>query len=55
MGGVRPAGSNPLELGFWVDGKTGTREAEGPRKTESNDVAAEVNGLRVDFRRGSRR
>jgi hypothetical protein len=49
--GVRPAGSDPVELGFWIDGKL-VHEAKVPvpTKLESGRNAGELNGLWAEFR-----
>jgi hypothetical protein len=49
--GVRPAGSNPVELGFWIDGKL-VHEAKVPVPTrvEGGRGAGELNGLWAEFR-----
>src|SRR5581483_6085166 len=44
--GVRPAGSDPVELGFWVDGKLAhTAKVPVPDKVESGRNPGELNGL----------
>jgi hypothetical protein len=49
--GVRPAGSDPVELGFWIDGKLRhTEKIPVPAKTESGRNAGELNGLWAEFR-----
>lgn len=49
--GVRPAGSNPVELGFWIDGKL-AHEAriEVPTKVEQGRAPGELNGKWAEFR-----
>lgn len=49
--GVRPVGSNPVELAFWIDGKQvhQTRVAV-PTKREAGRAPGEVNGLWAEFR-----
>jgi hypothetical protein len=49
--GVRPAGSNPVELGFWIDGKL-VREAQVPvpTKLEAGRAPGELNGKWAEFR-----
>jgi hypothetical protein len=49
--GVRPAGSNPVELGFWIDGKL-VHEAKVPVPTrvEAGRGPGELNGLWAEFR-----
>ena len=49
--GVRPVGSNPVELGFWIDGKmVHTAKIPVPDKVESGRNAGELNGLWAEFR-----
>ena len=49
--GVRPAGSDPVELGFWIDGKlVHTAKIPVPDKVESGRNAGELNGLWAEFR-----
>jgi hypothetical protein len=49
--GVRPAGSDPVELGFWIDGKLlHTEKVPVPDKAESGRNAGELNGLWAEFR-----
>src|SRR5215213_3965345 len=49
--GVRPAGSDPVELGFWIDGKlVHTAKIPVPDKIESGRGAGELNGLWAEFR-----
>src|SRR5262245_35811936 len=51
MRGVRPAGSDPVELGFWIDGKlVHTAKIPVPTKVESGRNAGELNGLWAEFR-----
>src|SRR6202011_2805674 len=49
--GVRPAGSNPVELGFWIDGKL-VHEAkiEVPTKIVEGRAPGELNGRWAEFR-----
>jgi mono/diheme cytochrome c family protein len=51
MRGVRPAGSNPIELGFWIDGKM-VHEAklDVPTKLVEGRQPGEINGLWAEFR-----
>jgi hypothetical protein len=49
--GVRPAGSDPVELGFWIDGKLAhTAKIAVPAKSEPGRNAGELNGLWAEFR-----
>jgi hypothetical protein len=49
--GVRPAGSDPVELGFWIDGNlVHTAKIAVPIKVESGRNAGELNGLWAEFR-----
>jgi hypothetical protein len=49
--GVRPAGSDPVELGFWIDGKmVHTAKIPVPDKIESGRNPGELNGLWAEFR-----
>jgi hypothetical protein len=49
--GVRPAGSDPVELGFWIDGKlVHTTRIAVPAKLSSGRGAGELNGLWAEFR-----
>jgi hypothetical protein len=49
--GVRPAGSDPVEVGFWIDGKMlHTDKIPVPTKVESGRSAGELNGLWAEFR-----
>jgi hypothetical protein len=51
MRGVRPAGSEPVELGFWIDGKmVHTAKIPVPTRVESGRGPGELNGLWVEFR-----
>ncbi len=51
MRGVRPAGSDPVELGFWIDGKlVHTDKIPVPEKAEPGRNAGELNGLWAEFR-----
>jgi mono/diheme cytochrome c family protein len=49
--GVRPPGSEPVELGFWIDGKL-VHEAKVPvpTKVEAGRGPGELNGLWAEFR-----
>jgi mono/diheme cytochrome c family protein len=51
MRGVRPPGSDPIELGFWIDGKL-LHEAKipVPTKVESGRNPGELNGAWAEFR-----
>jgi hypothetical protein len=51
MRGVRPAGSDPVELGFWIDGKL-IHEAkiEVPTKLEAGRAPGELNGRWTELR-----
>lgn len=51
MRGVRPPGSDPVELGFWIDGKL-VHEAriDVPNKVESGRGLGELNGRWAEFR-----
>lgn len=49
--GVRPVGCNPVELGFWIDGKlVHETKLPIPTKTEMGRGPGEVNGLWAEFR-----
>jgi hypothetical protein len=49
--GVRPAGSDPVELGFWIDGKLlHTEKIAVPDKRESGRNPGELNGLWAEYR-----
>jgi hypothetical protein len=49
--GVRPVGSDPVELGFWIDGKLAhTAKIPIPTRAESGRNAGELNGLWAEFR-----
>jgi hypothetical protein len=49
--GVRPAGSDPVELGFWIDGRlVHTAKIAVPARAESGRNAGELNGLWAEFR-----
>jgi hypothetical protein len=49
--GVRPAGSDPVELGFWIDGKLAhTAKIPVPTRVESGRNPGELNGLWAEFR-----
>jgi hypothetical protein len=49
--GVRPAGSDPVELGFWIDGKLAhTAKIAVPARSEPGRNAGELNGLWAEFR-----
>jgi hypothetical protein len=49
--GVRPAGSDPVEVGFWIDGKLVHKaKIPVPDKPESGRNAGELNGLWAEFR-----
>ena len=46
MRGVRPPGSNPIELGFWIDGvMVHHASLPVPTKLESGRAPGEINGL----------
>lgn len=48
--GVRPAGSDPVELGFWIDGKlVHTAKIAVPAQSEPGRNAGELNGLWAEF------
>jgi len=47
--GVRPAGSNPVELGFWIDGKL-IHETKVAVTKGGGRNANEINGLWAEFR-----
>src|SRR5207244_6963614 len=49
--GVRPPGSDPVELGFWIDGKL-VHEAKVPvpTKVEAGRNPGELNGTWAEFR-----
>src|SRR5262249_2389433 len=47
--GVRPAGSNPVELGFWIDGKM-IQEAKVAITKGGGRNANEINGLWSEIR-----
>ncbi len=49
--GVRPAGSAPVELGFWIDGKlVHEAKVEVPTKPSMGRNPGEMNGLWAEFR-----
>jgi mono/diheme cytochrome c family protein len=49
--GVRPVGSDPVELGFWIDGKlVHTAKVAVPTRPESGRGPGELNGLWAEFR-----
>jgi hypothetical protein len=49
--GVRPVGSDPVELGFWIDGKmVHTARIPVPDKVEAGRNPGELNGLWAEFR-----
>jgi mono/diheme cytochrome c family protein len=49
--GVRPAGSDPVELGFWIDGKlVHQAKVPVPTKVEAGRAPGELNGLWAEFR-----
>jgi hypothetical protein len=49
--GVRPVGSDPVELGFWIDGKrVHTARIPVPTRRESGRNPGELNGLWAEFR-----
>jgi mono/diheme cytochrome c family protein len=49
--GVRPVGSDPVELGFWIDGKlVHTAKIPVPDRVESGRNPGELNGLWAEFR-----
>ncbi len=49
--GVRPVGSNPVELGFWIDGKLmHETKVPVPTKRENGRAPGEMNGLWAEFR-----
>ena len=49
--GVRPAGSDPVELGFWIDGKmVHAAKIPVPDKIEAGRNPGELNGLWAEFR-----
>jgi hypothetical protein len=49
--GVRPVGSDPVELGFWIDGKmVHTARIPVPDKVEAGRNPGEINGLWAEFR-----
>jgi hypothetical protein len=49
--GVRPVGSNPVELAFWIDGKKiHENKVEVPTKRVSGRAPGELNGLWAEFR-----
>lgn len=51
MRGVRPAGSDPVELGFWIDGKlVHQTKIDVPNKVESGRGLGELNGRWAEFR-----
>jgi hypothetical protein len=51
MRGVRPAGSDPVELGFWIDGKlVHQSKIAVPTKIEAGRAPGELNGLWAEFR-----
>jgi hypothetical protein len=49
--GVRPPGSNPVELGFWIDGQlVHETKVPVPTKVEAGRGPGELNGLWAEFR-----
>src|SRR5262249_39545830 len=49
--GVRPPGSDPVQLGFWIDGKqVHEAKVEVPTKVEAGRGPGEMNGLWAEFR-----
>jgi hypothetical protein len=49
--GVRPAGSDPVELAFWIDGKmVHQTKIEVPTKRMNGRAPGEMNGLWAEFR-----
>lgn len=51
MRGVRPPGSNPIELGFWIDGTmTHMAKLPVPTKLEAGRAPGEINGLWAEYR-----
>jgi hypothetical protein len=49
--GVRPAGSDPVELGFWIDGKlVHQTKVEVPTKRTAGRAPGELNGLWAEYR-----
>lgn len=49
--GVRPAGSDPVEVGFWIDGKlVHTAKVPVPARAAPGRNAGELNGLWAEFR-----
>ena len=49
--GVRPAGSDPVELAFWIDGKmVHQTKIEVPTKRVAGRAPGELNGLWAEFR-----
>ncbi len=49
--GVRPVGCDPIELGFWIDGKlVHQTKVEVPTKRVAGRAPGEVNGLWAEFR-----
>jgi mono/diheme cytochrome c family protein len=51
MRGVRPAGSKPIELGFWIDGKlVHETKLAVPTKLVEGRQPGEINGLWAEFR-----
>src|SRR5439155_14249045 len=49
--GVRPPGSNPVELGFWIDGKlVHQARVPVPTRIEAGRRPGELNGLWAEFR-----
>lgn len=49
--GVRPAGSDPVELAFWIDGKMMHQtKVEVPTKRKAGRAPGELNGLWAEFR-----
>jgi hypothetical protein len=49
--GVRPIGCNPVEVGFWIDGKlVHENKVEIPTKVVAGRGPGEVNGLWAEFR-----
>src|SRR5262249_51746188 len=49
--GFRPRGSNPVELGFWIDGKlVHETKVPVPTKVSEGRAPGEMNGLWAEFR-----
>ncbi len=51
LGGIRPAGSDPIDIAFWIDGKQVEVKQFDPVKVASfEDYRQDLGGMRVEFR-----